>query len=68
MVLKGEVVLLVGGAESAQETGLEVDRLRKVLSGKLPDKEIAKAVAEATGAKRNELYKRLLEIAPLRSQ
>lgn len=60
---KGEFVVVVAGASSANTPAVDVDRLLVELSGKLPDGEIAKALARATGAKRNALYQRLLDIA-----
>lgn len=63
IVGKGEFVIVVRGASQPGSAAVDVDRLLAGLSGKLPDKEIAKVVASATGAKRNTLYQRLLELA-----
>ena len=59
---KGELVIVVAGTDEPPSSSLDVDRLLAELAGKLPDKEIAKAVANATGEKRNALYKRLLDL------
>jgi len=59
---KGELVVVVAGTDEPSSSSLDVDRLLAELAGKLPDKEIAKAVANATGEKRNALYKRLLDL------
>jgi 16S rRNA (cytidine1402-2'-O)-methyltransferase len=58
---KGELVIVVSGGPAAASL-IDVDRLLHELSGKLPDKEIARAVAKATGEKRNALYQRLLDL------
>jgi 16S rRNA (cytidine1402-2'-O)-methyltransferase len=65
---KGEFVIVVGGSSETRASSFDLDSLLVELSGKLPDKELAKAIARATGEKRNALYKRLLEIGrPTRS-
>lgn len=65
---KGEFVIVVGGSSETRASSFDLDSLLVELSGKLPDKELAKAIARATGEKRNALYKRLLEISrPTRS-
>jgi len=63
ITLKGEFVLVVAGSAGDESSSLDVDRLLTELSGLLPDKVIAKAVAQATGEKRNALYRRLLELS-----
>jgi 16S rRNA (cytidine1402-2'-O)-methyltransferase len=60
---KGEFVIVVGGSLATKASSLDLDSLLVELSGKLPDKEVAKAIARATGEKRNVLYQRLLELA-----
>ena len=65
---KGEFVIVVAGSDRAAQSSLEIDTLLSELAGKLPDKEVARILARATGAKRNAIYRRLLEIASLRSQ
>lgn len=64
IVRKGEIVLVVAGADSAEGPGIDVDRLLLELAGMIPKKEAARVVAAATGGKRNELYQRLLDIDP----
>ncbi len=59
---KGEFVIVVGGSGEERTSPALIDRLLVELSGKLPDKEIAKIVSLATGEKRNALYQRLLDI------
>jgi 16S rRNA (cytidine1402-2'-O)-methyltransferase len=63
IVKKGEFVIVVGGSLETKASSFDLDSLLLELSGKLPDKEIAKAIARATGEKRNDLYQRLLELA-----
>ncbi len=62
IVGKGEFVVVVAGAIDVPDTSLDVDRLLTALASRLSAKDAAKVAAEATGRKRNELYKRLLEI------
>ena len=62
MAAKGEFVIVVAGSAGAGQAALEVDALLRELAGKLPDKEVARIVANATGEKRNALYKRLLDL------
>jgi len=59
---KGEFVIAVAGAAQAGSSQIDIDRLLVELSGRLPAKELARALARATGAKRNALYQRLLEL------
>lgn len=62
IVDKGEFVLVVAGCDEESGTSLEVDRLLKALADRLSAKDAAKVAAEATGLKRNAVYKRLLEM------
>lgn len=62
IVGKGEFVIVVAGCDEVSGTSLEVDRLLKALADRLSAKDAAKVAAEATGLKRNEVYKRLLEM------
>ena len=55
-------MIIVTGAAEAQTSSLDVDRLLLELADRLPGKEAAKVIARATGAKRNDLYRRLLEL------
>lgn len=59
---KGEFVIAVAGSTEPQTSAIEIDRLLADLSGTLPARDVARIVARATGAKRNELYQRLLEL------
>lgn len=60
---KGEFVIVVGGSLETKASSLDLDSLLVELSGKLPDKEVARIIADASGEKRNAIYKRLLELA-----
>ncbi len=62
IVHKGEFVIVVGGTSETATGTSDVDRLLLELSALLPAREVAGAVARATGAKRNALYQRLLEL------
>jgi len=64
IVPKGEFVIVIAGSRVVTDTSLEVDRLLAALSQQLSAKDAAKVAAEATGLKRNELYKRLLAMRP----
>jgi 16S rRNA (cytidine1402-2'-O)-methyltransferase len=63
IIKKGEFVIVVGGSLETKTSSFDLDSLLVELSGKLPDKEVAKAIARATGEKRNVLYQRLLDLA-----
>jgi 16S rRNA (cytidine1402-2'-O)-methyltransferase len=60
---KGEYVLAVAGTDVVAESSIDIDHLLVELADKLPGKEVAKVLARATGAKRNTLYQRLLELS-----
>ena len=62
IVGKGEFVIVVAGSEEVVESSLEIDRLLQALAAHLSAKDAARVAAEATGLKRNDLYKRLLLI------
>ncbi len=62
IIKKGEFVIVVGGSLETKASSLDLDSLLVELSGKLPDKEVAQAIARATGEKRNALYQRLLKL------
>ena len=62
IIKKGEFVIVVGGSLETKASSFDLDSLLVELSGKLPDKEVAQAIARATGEKRNVLYQRLLEL------
>jgi len=55
-------VLIITGSAEAQTSSLDVDRLLLELSDRLPGKEAAKIAAKVTGTKRNDLYRRILEL------
>jgi 16S rRNA (cytidine1402-2'-O)-methyltransferase len=59
---KGEFVIVVAGSDESSDSSLDVDRLLVELAGKLPDKEVARILARATGARRNALYQRLIDL------
>jgi 16S rRNA (cytidine1402-2'-O)-methyltransferase len=61
---KGEFVLIVSGAPAVQEEAVpaEAERALKLLLAELPLKQAAKLAAEITGAKKNALYDRALEL------
>lgn len=63
IVDKGEYVLVVAGTDAVAETSIDIDHLLVELGDKLPGKEVARVLARATGAKRNTLYQRLLELS-----
>jgi len=59
---KGEFVIVVAGAADEPSSLIDADLLLAELANKLPAKDIARLVARVTGARRNDLYKRLLEL------
>ncbi|MBU0501113.1 MAG: 16S rRNA (cytidine(1402)-2'-O)-methyltransferase [Gammaproteobacteria bacterium] len=63
---RGEMVILVAGAPernpAADESPIAIDRLLALLLRDLSVKRAAEIVAEATGRRRNEIYRRALEI------
>lgn len=62
---RGEMVILVEGApeqDDAAECGIDTDKLLGLLLRELSVKRAAEIVAEATGRRRNDIYKRALEI------
>ena len=68
IVARGEFVIVVGGADETGASSNDSDVLLRELSGKLPDKEVARIVSRVTGDRKNDLYRRLLEMAAPRSQ
>jgi 16S rRNA (cytidine1402-2'-O)-methyltransferase len=62
IVSKGEFVIVVAGSRQEDSASFDIDGLLADLSGKLPDKELARILARATGVKRNQLYQRLIEL------
>jgi 16S rRNA (cytidine1402-2'-O)-methyltransferase len=59
---KGEFVVVVSGSDERQESPFEVDQLLTELSAHLSAKDAARVAANITGAKRNDLYGRILEL------
>jgi len=61
---KGEVVLLVRGADvrQADETQIATEKVLAVLLEELPVKQAAQLAAKITGGKKNALYQRALEM------
>jgi len=62
IVGKGEFVIVVAGSDELAESSLEIDRLLQALAEHLSAKDAARVAAEATGLRRNDLYKRVLLI------
>jgi len=61
--LKGEFVLIVEGATAAHDASAEEsERVLQILLTELPLKQAVQLAAEITGAKRNALYERALEL------
>jgi 16S rRNA (cytidine1402-2'-O)-methyltransferase len=61
---RGEIVLLVAGAEAqAAAADAELDRTLQVLLKFMPASRAAPIAAELTGARRNDCYRRALELA-----
>jgi 16S rRNA (cytidine1402-2'-O)-methyltransferase len=63
--LKGEIVVLVAGAPDSPSRvmHLEPERLLRILMEELPVKQAASLAARISGGKKNQFYKRALEIA-----
>jgi len=62
IISKGEFVVIVAGSGGQNRSSLDIDRLLVALAAKMPGKDAAKVIAAATGARRNVLYQRLLEL------
>lgn len=62
IVHKGEFVIVVRGSEAAPASMPQTDLLLTELSAVLPARQSAAIAAKVTGARRNELYTRLLEL------
>lgn len=61
---KGEVVLMVAGAQAAGEASdAEAERILRLLLAELPVKQAAALAAEITGLKKNLLYEKALELS-----
>lgn len=63
--LKGETVVLVAGADAIHTsvTNIESEQLLRILLHELPIKQAAGLAARISGGKKNQLYKKALEIA-----
>lgn len=59
---RGEFVLIVAGAPASEGLGAEAERVLGLLLAELPVKTAARLAAEITGAPRNALYARALEL------
>ena len=61
---RGEFVLIVSGAQAGAQSGLpaEAERVLRLLLAELPLKQSAALAAAITGARKNELYARALEL------
>ncbi len=62
ITLKGEFVIVVGGAATPTGPGFDIDRLLLELDEALPPKRAAAIAAKVSGEKRNALYQRLLDL------
>ena len=62
IVGKGEFVIVIAGAVPVDESTVDADRLLRLLGEQLSAREAARIAAEVTGAKKNALYERLLEL------
>ena len=62
IVGKGEFVIVIAGAAPTDESIVDADRLLRLLGEQLSAREAARIAAEVTGAKKNALYERLLEL------
>ena len=62
IVGKGEFVIVIAGAAPMDESIVDADRLLRLLGEQLSAREAARIAAEVTGAKKNALYERLLEL------
>jgi 16S rRNA (cytidine1402-2'-O)-methyltransferase len=60
---RGEIVIIVAGAENDSAATLESDAVLRVLVEELAPAQAAKIAAKLTGAKRSDLYERAVELA-----
>jgi 16S rRNA (cytidine1402-2'-O)-methyltransferase len=66
--LKGEFVLIVKGAAANGDADAEdAERVLKLLLAQLPLKQAVQLAADITGAKKNALYQRALELRRMRN-
>ncbi len=60
---RGEMVVLIGGAEAAAETSaIDTERLLAILTEELPVRQAAALAARITGQKKNRLYQQALAL------
>lgn len=59
---KGEFVIVVAGAVADKGPGIDADRLLELLAEHLGARDVARIVAELTGARKNALYERVLAL------
>ena len=62
IVSKGEFVVVVEGGNAQPGSALDTDRLLSELVKEMPGKRAAALAARVTGRRRNELYRRILEL------
>jgi len=60
---RGELVIVVEGAQPAATEQVDIDRVLKVLLASLPASQAAALAARLTGAARNDCYARALELS-----
>ncbi len=63
---RGEFVIVIGGGDRQNALSADVDRLLLEFAAELPARRAAAIAARVTGHRRNELYRRLLELASAR--
>ena len=59
---RGEFVLILSGPEPRTGLDVEAERVLRLLLADLPTKQAARLAAEITGAAKNDLYKRALDL------
>ncbi|TFV96525.1 16S rRNA (cytidine(1402)-2'-O)-methyltransferase [Oxalobacteraceae bacterium OM1] len=62
--MKGEYVVLVEGASAAPDQSAEAERVLRILLESCSVKQAAALAAQITGAKKNALYERALQLKP----
>jgi len=60
--IKGEFVLIVEGAEKSPASDAAIEHVLEILLRELPLKQAAKLAAEISGARRNDVYARALQL------